>query len=102
MNQDNVIAIKILDRNYKVKCPPDEAASLQLAAQHVDKKMRELRQSSNVTSTDRVAVVTALNICHELLQLKQQKNHYIDAINQRIQNLQERIENSMLEMGTEK
>lgn len=55
--------------------------------------MRKIRQTANINSMERIAVVTALNICHELMQLRKQKNNYIDVMNQRIQDLQRRIEN---------
>lgn len=91
-DSDNVISIKILERIYKIKCPPEEAHDLQEAARYVDEQMRKIRQSGNITNTDRIAVVVALNICHELFTLKKQKNNYIDTMSQRIQELQHRIQ----------
>lgn len=92
-DSENIISIRILDRDYKIKCPPDEAQELQAAARYVDDQMRKVRSSGSVTSTDRVAVVTALNVSHELMSLKKQKNNYIDMMNTRISDLQGRIQN---------
>lgn len=89
----NIISIKILDRTYNIKCPTEEAHELQQAAQLLDERMREFRQSAGSSSTDRVAIVAALNFCHELMVLKKQKNSYIDGMNQRIKDLQDRIQN---------
>ena len=89
----NLISIKILDRNYQIKCPSDQAQALQEAATYVEEEMRKIRQTVNINSIERIAVVTALNICHELMQLRKQKNSYIDNMDQRIQDLQCRIEN---------
>ena len=91
--EDHLIAVKILDRDYKVKCPADKTKALQESASYVDEQMRKLLQSTTVHSTDRVAIITALNICHEFMQLKKQKDNYIDIMNQRIQDLQRRVEN---------
>lgn len=91
--EDNILAITILDRSYKIKCPPDQAQELQASAHYVDEQMRKIQKASNINSAERVAIVTALNICHELMQLQKQKNNYIDVMNQRIQDLQHRIEN---------
>lgn len=91
--KDNTLSVTILGRSYKIKCPPNQAQELQESAHYVDEQMRKVQQASNINSTDRVAVVTALNICHELIQLKKQKNNYIEIMNQRIQDLQHRIEN---------
>ena len=92
---ENIIEVKILDRNYRVKCPSEKAQDLQEAARHVDEQMRKLRQSASAMSMDRIAVVTALNICNELLALQKQKNNAIDVMYGRIQKLQERIENAL-------
>ncbi len=100
MSQENIIAIKILDRLYKIKCTPKEAIDLQEAAYHVDDQMRKIRQSGHITSTDRMAVVAALNIYNEFLQLKRQKNQCIDAMNQRIMDLQRRIEEKLAQKET--
>ena len=90
---ENIIAIKIMDRIYKIKCRPEEAIELEEAARHVDNQMRKARQNSNINSTDRVAVITALNVCHEFILLKKQKNNYIANMENRIQTLQNKIQN---------
>ena len=100
MSQENIVTIKILDRLYKIKCTAKDAIDLQEAAQHVDEQMRKIRQSGHITSLDRMAVVAALNIYNELLQIKRQKNQCIDAMNQRIIDLQRRIEEKLAEKDT--
>lgn len=101
MSDNHIIEVEILNRSYKVKCPPSQIQELKLAAQYVDQQMRKIRQASSTSSPDRVAVVCALNICYELMELKQQKNQYIDVMNQRIQALQERIEQSLDDLTKE-
>ena len=66
-DQDNNISVKILDKIYHVKCPIDKAQELQEAAAYVDKEMRIIRDSGKVAATDRIAVITALNIAYNLL-----------------------------------
>lgn len=92
-HNNHVIDIKILDRTYKIKCTPYEARELQVSAKHVDERMRKACHPGPTTNTDRVAVVTALNICHELLQLKQEQTQALQLMNQRIQNLRDRVKN---------
>lgn len=91
MNQENVLTVEILDRPYKIKCLPKDALDLQEAARYVDEQMRKIRQASHATPHDRIAVVTALNICNEFLRLKKQKDQCINDMNQRIADLQRRI-----------
>lgn len=94
-DNDNVISVKIADRQYQVKCPPEETQSLQQAAQYLDEQMNKLRQGGSTTSVDRIAVVAALNICHEFMQLQQQQTRYIDHMNERINKLQEKVQEAL-------
>ena len=82
----------ILDKEYRVACGPDERDSLIQTARFLDEKMREVRQGGRVIGTERIAVMVALNIAHELLDLKQYKADDTQAISRRIQTLQEKIE----------
>ena len=74
------INVKILDREFTVGCEPDERDKLMAAAQLLDSRMREVRGSNRMAALDRVAVLTALNLAHELLQFKQQDNTHDQAI----------------------
>ena len=65
------VNVKILDREYTVGVEPSERDSLVAAAQLLDARMREVRGSNRMAAIDRVAVLTALNLAHELQQLKQ-------------------------------
>jgi cell division protein ZapA len=64
------VSIKILDREFTVGCEPDERESLLAAAQMLDSRMREIRGSNRMAALDRVAVLAALNLAHEFMQLK--------------------------------
>src|SRR3990167_6446243 len=86
------ITVRILDRNYKVKCPQEKIAELQESAAMLDAKMREMIDTSKITSIDRVAVITALNLTHKLLVKKKQNIQYIDTMHKRILELQRKIE----------
>ncbi|SDX31109.1 cell division protein ZapA [Marinobacter mobilis] len=66
--QAKTLEVKILDKEYLVACPPDQQRALIDAASHLDSKMREIRTSGKVFGTERIAVMAALNITHDLLQ----------------------------------
>jgi cell division protein ZapA len=59
--------LKILDHDFKIKCPLNEVESLKSSARYVEKKMAEIRGSEKLFNVDRIAVITALNIAHEFL-----------------------------------
>ncbi len=59
--------VTILDREFRVACPEDERAELLEAVSYLDKKMREIRDTGKVATVERIAIMAALNIAHELL-----------------------------------
>ena len=70
------VTIRILDREYTVGVGEAEHASLTAAARMLDTRMRELRGTNKLVSPDRLAVLTALNLAHELQQLRDDAGHH--------------------------
>ena len=68
------VNIRILDREYTVGVDPDERESLLSAARLLETKMREVRGSNKMAAVDRVAVLAALNMAHELQQLRDENS----------------------------
>ncbi len=64
------VSVRVLDREYTVGVGADERDSLMAAARVLDEKMREVRGANRMAAVDRVAVLAALNLAHELLQLR--------------------------------
>ena len=65
--QSNPVGIKILDKEYMITCPEDEKEALVASARYLDRRMKEARDGGKVLGTERMAVMTALNIVHDLL-----------------------------------
>ncbi|WP_293266648.1 cell division protein ZapA [Neptunomonas sp.] len=87
------VAIKIMDKEYLIGCPEGSEAELFVSADYLDKKMREIRDAGKVLGLERVAVMTALNLSHELLQNKAQQQEKIE---ERIQVLSQKIDKSLI------
>jgi cell division protein ZapA len=64
------VSIRVLDREYTVGVGPDERDGLMAAAKLLDTRMREVRGANRMAAVDRVAVLAALNLAHELQQLR--------------------------------
>lgn len=62
------VTVRILDKEYQVACPDNEREALLESAELLNRKMREIRESGKVVGLDRVAVMAALNLSHEILQ----------------------------------
>ena len=69
MNDDlQRVTVRLLDKEYQVACPEDEREALLESAELLNRKMKEIRDSGKVVGVDRIAVMAALNLCHEMLQ----------------------------------
>lgn len=67
MPESKTVRVSILDKDYQVSCKENEVTALQQSAMLLDQKMREMKQNSNVFGLDRLAVMAALNLTHDLL-----------------------------------
>ncbi|MFZ2288859.1 MAG: cell division protein ZapA [Halopseudomonas yangmingensis] len=67
MTQPSTVTLHILDKEYRVSCPPEERYNLEQAARHLDETMREIRSSGKVVGVERIAVMAALNISHAMI-----------------------------------
>lgn len=61
------VNVVILDKEYLVACPRGQETALLASARRVDEEMRSIRDSGKVLGMDRIAVIVALNLAHELL-----------------------------------
>ncbi len=66
------VHVTIMDKDYQIACPANEREALHRAAEELDERMRVIRSSGNVIGLERIAVMTALNLCYELHQTKGQ------------------------------
>ncbi len=94
-NNSVPVSVQILDKEYRIGCKEGEQQDLINSAQYVDRRMRELRQSGRVIGSDRIAVMVALNIAHELLECRHSQTRNEEAISQRIRSLQKKIEGAL-------
>jgi cell division protein ZapA len=69
-NASEPVSIRVLDREYTVGVEPDGRDSLMAAAKLLDARMRDVRGANRMAAVDRVAVLAALNLAHELQQLR--------------------------------
>jgi len=95
MNKDNLaVTIKILDKEFRIACPESEHDSLLASAHYLNTRMKEVRDSG-VVGQDRIAIMAALNMAHDLLSQKGQSENYVKSMSSRIQSLQEKIETAL-------
>jgi cell division protein ZapA len=91
MNNPLPISVTILDKEYKIACPPGEQAALLESAEYLDRKMREIRDRGSIIGSERIAVIAALNIAHELLHNSQLDSDITESLTPRLKNLESKI-----------
>ena len=93
MNESSIpVVVRILDKEYRIACQKGEQDSLFASAALLDKRMREIKAGAKVIGNDRIAVMAALNLAHELLEQKNRKDDSSQSISNRLRAMQEKIE----------
>ncbi len=91
MTDAQPINISILDKDYKVACPPGEQSALLESAKYLDSKMREVRDSGNIMGSERIAVITALNMANDLLRSSNVDKELGNELPPRLKDLESKI-----------
>lgn len=89
--------VVILDQEFRVACPEDERAELLETVAYLDKKMREVRDTGKVATLERIAIMAALNITHELLTTRLGAGFDMGEFKRRINSMQATIESTLEE-----
>ncbi len=98
MANDRVsVAVQILDKEYRFSCPEEESEALVSAARCVNRKMAEIRDSGKVIGTERIAIMAAINIAHELLASDEQNGEVNAVLPKQLLGLQQKIEKAVTE-----
>jgi cell division protein ZapA len=89
------VSVRILEKEYQVACLPEERAELLDSAEYLNVKMREIRDGGSIVGLDRIAVMAALNLAHELLKLRGRGDTADTDVSQKIRQLRERVESAL-------
>lgn len=96
MSEESVtVTVKLLDREFLVGCKPSEREALLSAVEHLNQKMREIRHASRSPGYDRIAVLAALDITHELLMLRRSQSALSDSAGEHVAMLRRKLEEAL-------
>ncbi|MEN9897829.1 MAG: cell division protein ZapA [Pseudomonadota bacterium] len=91
--QSSVVSLTILSKEYKIACDFDEQELLLDSAKQLDEKMRKIRNAGKINGDDRIAVMVALNMAHELQLLQHENEKLNQNLNECLSNMRHKIEN---------
>jgi cell division protein ZapA len=93
----NAFDVSLLGKAYRVSCADDEKDELLEAVGYLDQKMREIAATGKVIGADRIAVMAALNIAHELLTVRVGTGFELGELRRRIGHMQDIIDRTLAE-----
>lgn len=89
------VSVRILEKEYQVACLPEERSELLDSAEHLNARMREIRDAGAIVGLDRIAVMAALNLAHELLKMRGRGDTLDAGVAQKVRHLRERVEGAL-------
>lgn len=86
------VTVKLLDKEYTISCPDGAEAELLASADYLNQKMLEIRRSGKIIGLERIAVMAALNLSHELIRRQDAQRQSIET---NLRRLGQKIDNSL-------
>ena len=95
---DLSLKIRILDKEYQVNCQPHEREALQNSASLLNEKMDEIRRGSHINGLERIAVMAALNLAHDLIRSNQSAQEN-SAANATLRSMSTKLDSVLADLG---
>ena len=94
---DDPVSIRILDKEYLIACQPGERADLQRAANLLNTRLRETRESGKTIGTERLLMMVALNMANDLAKLQARDDRANAEFGSRVKAMRERVEHALVQ-----
>ena len=85
------VVIDILDKEYTIACPASERDGLLRSASQLRERLHRVRESGRVMGAERMMVITALNLLHDLKQQQHRQSEMQRAVEGDIHRLQKKL-----------
>jgi cell division protein ZapA len=99
MSDVKALDVSIMGREFRVACPEEEQKELLASVDYLDKKMRDIRDAGKVIGIERIAIMAALNIAHELLTTRVGGGADVSTIKNRISAMQAQLDKALSEQN---
>ena len=95
--RQHTVTIEILDKSYQVACEPEQEEELRQAARDLDDQMRSIRSTGKVIGLERVAIMAALNLSHQVLVMKS-GGQPEDPLEEQLKTITSRIDEALFQL----
>ncbi len=99
MSESKSLQITIMGREFRVACPEEEQAGLLESVDYLNTKMLGIRDAGKVIGLERIAIMAALNIAHELLTTKVGGGFDMGEIKRRMNSMESVIDQAISEQA---
>jgi cell division protein ZapA len=89
------IKVRILNREYQFACEEEERSSLLSAADYLDKTMQTIKDNNSTMAADKIALMAALNISHELIKSQSTNQYYDTEVLSTVKKLNDKLEQAL-------
>jgi cell division protein ZapA len=94
-NNSIPVTVRIADKEYKISCPEGEHESLLASARRVSTDIKTMRESGKALGSEKIAVMVALNIAHELINTEGSSNSDDSYISERLESIQQSVDTAL-------
>ena len=93
--QSTSVQVKIMDKEYRVNFPPSDQEALIKSASYLDENMRNIKGRGNIHGVEKIAVMAALNITHDMLRKNRLINETRHSTAQQVQGIETKIDSAI-------
>ena len=93
--QSTSVQVKIMDKEYRVNCPPSDQEAFIKSASYLDENMRNIKGRGNIHGVEKIAVMAALNITHDMLRKNRLINETRHSTAQQVQGIETKIDSAI-------
>ena len=65
------VNLNVLDKSLTITCPEGEESNLFRATRYLNEKIEKIKESNRTLDKERIAIIAALNLAHELIKLQE-------------------------------
>lgn len=93
--QSTSVQVKIMDKEYQVNCPASDQEALVKSARYLDENMRKIKGRGNIHGIEKIAVMAALNITHDMLRKNRLINETRQSTAKQVQGIETKIDTAI-------
>ena len=93
--QSSAVQVKILDKEYQVNCPPADQEALIKSAKYLDENMRKIKGRGNIHGAEKIAIMAALNITHDMLRKNRMINETRHVTARQVKGIEDKLDSAI-------